>query len=100
MSEKKGIKAGDTIYITKYALTRGLLKCVVDSVSATGSFVHIEGKHGHFTFNIRDVETTLEAASLAFAVKRSKRIKNLKAQIKKLDALYGTPIKVEVWGET
>ena len=78
------MKPGDTVYVTKYALTQGIVKTTIRSVSTDGSWIGVIGLgNGMYA---RYVHTTLAEAEKHALVLRDKKIASLQKQIAKLQA--------------
>lgn len=85
MSDKTQVKAGDGVWLVKYALRGGAEHAFVRGVFHEGS-VTLDGWPNSSYFRLgRDVFVSWEEAVEAMEVMREKRIASLKKQIAKLE---------------
>lgn len=79
------MKAGDTVYVTKYALSQGIFEAKVESID--GKYVMVyraDGMNGTQMVDHREVEVSKAAAEAKFAEMVRNRIASLEASIVKL----------------
>lgn len=78
------------IYVTKYALSKGILTYPKDHDGSTTDYVVVKDKHGFNGVSLydgNDWHTTMEAAIKQAEKMRVKKIASLKKQIKEFEAL-------------
>jgi len=75
-----------TYWVTKYALTTGILEVQGDVPEWTDS-LKVKSQHGTVMYMRRDFHETLELAIAKAEKMRVSKIKNLREQIEKLEAL-------------
>lgn len=81
------VKAGQRLWKSKYALTKGIEEVVSREDADDSGYIRTD-KHSWNLFKIgRDVHTTRQEAVLAAEAMRVKRLNSLRKQIKKLEAL-------------
>lgn len=74
-----------TVYITKYALTQGVIRREVENESASGGCLHFKDEHGYMEFHTESNWTTHpEVAQGRFEELRARKITNLEKQLAKL----------------
>jgi hypothetical protein len=83
------IKPGDKVWLVKYALVRGPKLCEVESPVTyySGTYVHLVGDE-LASFKVgRDVATTWKEAVELMESMRAKKLKSLRWEIEKLEAM-------------
>lgn len=81
------MKAGQKVYVSKRALTKGVEECVVDHQTYCGKYVFVDGSWGVHRIVGTSVHETREEAVRAAEKKRAAKIASLRKQIAKLEAL-------------
>lgn len=76
-----------TVFVTRYALTSGITECEVARERDDGSIVVKSYLGLEYTFNPGDFADTKEQAITMVRVARDRKIKSLKRQIDKLEAM-------------
>lgn len=85
------------VYLTKYALTAGIIEAEVERRGDAGHFVTLKNKvamNGSVLVRAKEVFDSLDEALADFQRRKMNRIRQLEAQVKKLKA--ATP-KLAVW---
>ena len=82
-----------TYYVTKYALTMGILR-VHDGTIVDNKYLSAGEGYRHLFINRTDWFDTLEAAQARVREMRAKRIASARKTIKKLEAELDAPAKV------
>jgi len=75
------------VYVTKYALTKGVQKRRVKLTSVSGMVKDSEEGHLYYHGKGKDWHYTLSAATKKAIEMKTKKVKSLKKQIHKLEAL-------------
>ena len=85
-----------TAYVTKYALTKGILEMQVEETSQPGMVKALIGSGWYFHGEGRDWHRTFEAAQGRAKDMRIRKIEALKYQIERLEwQTFDAPVKVE-----
>ena len=86
------LKAGDVVYVTKYALTQGIQTRRVKQVSPSGMIqVYLQaGERGFLFFSPRECHATTDAALARAREMKRKRLISLCKQVDKLRAMTFT----------
>lgn len=76
-----------TVYITKYALTRGIIRCDDADVDNVGCLCKIEGSRYFSFFSPKEFYYNIYDAINDCKARKIKKIESLQKQIKKIEKL-------------
>jgi hypothetical protein len=80
------MKPGDTVYLTKYALTDGITERVFQKHAESGRYAFVGGEWRCLRPGF-DLHATREAAITAAKSIRDKKVASLRKQIERLEAI-------------
>ena len=82
------------VYLTKYALTRGIITCTVGQVLKEGGKDYYKGEGMHWTLSPmnRDAWDEPEAAEADARRKARRKIESIQKQLKRLEPLAELPL--------
>jgi len=82
---------GDTVYLTKYALSDGITERVFQKHADSGRYAFVDGVWGCVRPG-KDLHATRDAAITAAKAMRDKKVASLRKQIERLEAIdFATP---------